>query len=101
MSAPLAPVAVALTAGVVADRCLGVPPAAEAAALLAGALGCLAARYRWPAFAVACAAAGALYHHQYRDVYDADDVGHLAAEEPQLVRLRGVLADEPALTVSP
>jgi competence protein ComEC len=104
--APLAPVALAFTAGVVADR-LGVLPTGVAALLLFAGLGGWAVAARRP-FAsglpflwLAVAALGALHHHQYRDVYPTDDIGHLASEEPRLARVRGRLIDGPISTGPP
>ncbi|HEY1376117.1 MAG TPA: ComEC/Rec2 family competence protein [Gemmataceae bacterium] len=98
--APLAPVALAVTAGVVADRALGLPPAGVVLALGVGLVGWAAglsksAAAGLPLLWLACAAAGALHHHQFRSVFATDDVGRLTTAEPKLVRLRGRLAEEP------
>src|SRR5262249_29786975 len=45
--------------------------------------------------ALAWVGLGAAYHHYRRDLYRDDDIGHLTAETPQPVRLRGVLDEEP------
>src|SRR5262245_41771029 len=81
--APLVPVALAVTAGTVADRALGVPPTAAVVALGLGLIGWTAAlnksavaglAFLW----LAIAAAGALHHHEYRYDFAADDIGRLA-----------------------
>src|SRR5262245_34820151 len=97
---PLVPVAIAVTLGLIADRYLGVPAIAELAFLAVGLIAAVALARRRPALtspALWCVAAAlaALYHHSYRNVYAEDDIGNLASETPKLVRLRGVLAEEP------
>src|SRR5262245_9264703 len=98
--APLVPVALAMTAGIVADRAVGVPASVAAVLLAVGLAGWAAGARRaasagLPFLWLAFAAVGALHHHQFRDVYADDDVGRLATAEPRLVRLRGRLAEEP------
>jgi competence protein ComEC len=97
---PLVPVALAVTAGVVADRAVGVPVSAAVGLLVVGLAGWAAGARRsaaagLPFLWLALAAVGALHHHQFRDVYADDDIGRLATAEPRLVRLRGRLAEEP------
>jgi competence protein ComEC len=104
--APLVPVALAVTAGVVADRAFGLPPIAAAAAFAVGMIGWMAglrksASAGLPFLWLACAAAGALHHHQFRHVFANDDVGRFTADEPRLVRLRGRLAEEPTVAGPP
>jgi competence protein ComEC len=98
--APLVPVALAITVGVAADRLIGVPLQFSTIALLGGVIAWLLASRRsfargLPWLWLAFAALGALHHRQYRDVYRADDIGHVATEEPRLVRLRGRLVEPP------
>src|SRR5262245_58513800 len=98
--APLVPAALAVTAGVAADRLVGVPLHVSALAFLVGLVGWIAAARRsfargLPWLWLALAALGALHHRQFRDVYPADDIGNLATEEPRLVRLRGKLVEAP------
>jgi competence protein ComEC len=98
---PAAPVALAATAGVVADRCWDVPLplwlVSAAACVVAWAIVSmgrqkgLAVIYLWGGVA----AVGAAYHHWYRNPTAADDIGQYAPAEPQPVVLRGVLAEEP------
>jgi competence protein ComEC len=99
--APLVPVALAVTAGVVADRALGVPVPVAAVVLAIGLVGWAARRFApagLPFLWLAVAAVGALHHHQYRDLFAADDIGRIATAEPRLVRLRGRLAEEPTVS---
>src|SRR5262249_27672868 len=46
---------------------------------------------------LAAAGLGAAYHHWYLHVYPDDDIGHFTTPEPQLVRVRGVLDEEPTV----
>src|SRR5262245_165238 len=76
--APPVPVALALTAGIIADRALGVPASAAAGLLVIGLAGWFAGTRRSTSAGLmglwlAIAAVGALHHQQYRDRYDADD----------------------------
>jgi competence protein ComEC len=99
--APLAPVALAATAGILADRYANAPLALSLATVVA----CLAA---WAATGAgqktslsllyllgSVAALGAAYHHWHREVVAADDIGYFATEEPRPAVLRGVLVEEP------
>jgi competence protein ComEC len=105
--APLVPVGLGLTAGIVFDRYFSFPlPAylfALLAALAAAAAACcgrqaiLAVLY----FSVTTAAAAAAYHHWYRDIYPPDDIGEFAKEEPRPVKLQGFIAEEPSLQLHP
>src|SRR5262245_2855258 len=100
-SAPLVPVAMAMTAGIVADRSLIIPwPASLGAAF---AFLCpwiiftgrtrhrFALLYLW----VGVAALAAAYHHWHRHADDAGDVRHFAAHDGKPVRLRGTLNTAP------
>jgi competence protein ComEC len=112
--APLLPFAVAATAGIVADRYLGIESSHWLIVVAAGLvvavgggsfLGPLT-RGRSPGsndllrlaglWLSAGGIAGA-YHHGYRNDFAADDIGNVAAVEPRLVRLRGTLAEEPSI----
>jgi competence protein ComEC len=101
------PVAIALTAGIVADRYAGIPwPVSLAAALgfLAASAATCMGRQRLLSllyFAGAVAASGAAYHHCYRNVYPADDIGEFATPEPRPVKLRGTLVEEPTVSLHP
>src|SRR5271163_3920826 len=97
--APLVPVALALTAGIVLDRFHSVPLPISlisvVASLIAWALTCgtrspgLPLVYLW----LAVAALGAAYHHAYRDVYAPDDIGNFATVEARPAWLRGFIAE--------
>jgi competence protein ComEC len=101
--APLVPVALAGTAGIVLNRSAQLPLAlsllAAAAGLVAWALATAGRRkglglvYLWAGIA----ALGAAYHHYCREVYAADDIGHFASGQSQPVLVRGVLATEPTI----
>src|SRR5437764_201860 len=96
--APLVPAALAFTAGIALDRLAGVP---FVFSLLVGVLAVVAfliwrpGRLGLAYLALAGAALGAAYHHYRRDLYRDDDVGHLAGDTPQPVRLRGIIEEEP------
>jgi competence protein ComEC len=100
--APLAPAALAATAGVVADRYLDVPLplslAAVAAGLAAWALALSGRQAGLPLLYLlgSVAALGAAYHHAYREVFAQDDVSRFASAEPRPAVLRGALEEEPA-----
>lgn len=99
--APLVPAALALTAGIVLDRHANVSLGFSLMAAAAGVAAWAAARStRWAGLALvylACAilAVGAGYHHAYRHVFPANDIGNYASAEPRLARLHGELAEEP------
>jgi competence protein ComEC len=99
--APLVPVALVFTAGVVCDRYASPPLAASlgvaAVALLAALCALRSPRPGLPLvyLALSGAAFGAAYHHYRRDFYPADDVGNVAPAEPHPALLRGRLDEEP------
>jgi competence protein ComEC len=103
--APLVPVALAATAGIVLDRFALVPLAVSLVTLLLCLLAWAIARLGRSAglplvyLAGAIAAFGAAYHHAHRESYPADDIGHFATEEAQPIRLRGRLAETPGKPV--
>lgn len=90
-----------MTIGIAADRLIGVHSGLASLLVLVGVIGwAFGSRGHGthdglPFLWLAVAAVGALHHHQYRDVYPADDVGQVATEEPRLVRLRGRLIEAP------
>jgi competence protein ComEC len=99
--APLAPFAVAATAGIVTDRFVGASTEVWLLLAIAGAAAWVAFVRRTPLAVVGlwvCAAglAGAR-HHALRHDFPADDIAHVAGAEPKLLRLRGDLADEPTV----
>lgn len=101
--APLLPIALAASIGLVADRYLFIPiPLCLGASLLCiiAWMICrqrkreqLALLYLWTCWAGMAAA----YHHAVRNVYPPDDIGEFAKEEPALVHLRGTLSEEPVI----
>src|SRR4051794_35638981 len=99
--APLAPVAAAVTLGLIADRGLAVPLPWSLLLAVGGLVAWLAlASGRQPLAALACqwvsaAAVGAAYHHWHRAAVSADDISAYATLEPRPVVLRGTLAEEP------
>jgi competence protein ComEC len=105
--APLVPVALAATGGVVLDRYIGLPLPVSLlvafAALLAWAVALfgrrsgLAVVYLW--LTVAALAAG--YHRSYREWYADDDIGNAATPQPRPAHLRGTLEEEPRTTEEP
>jgi competence protein ComEC len=106
--APLVPVALAATAGVVLDRVVSVPLLVSFVAVLAGLAGWGLSRSGLgrPGLPLAylfgaTVGLGAAYHHWYREIYPADDIGAFATAEPRPVRVRGVLLAEPARRYAP
>jgi competence protein ComEC len=100
--APLVPPALFATAGLLADRYVGVPLLAGFLALIACVIGWLILQRRrsWLApvlLWLACACLAALYHHAHRGPFPEDDIARFLAAEPKLMRLRGELLEEPAL----
>lgn len=98
--APLVPFAVAASAGLIADRFVGVP--FDAALLASGAAvvawfavqrSPIAVALLW----LAVAGAAAAYHHLHRHRVPPDDIGAIADETPRPVKLRGVITEEPIL----
>jgi competence protein ComEC len=98
---PLVPVALAATAGIVADRWASLPLLPSLLAAVAGIVSwaltprsraMLATAYLWGSVA----ALGAAYHHVHRDLYADDDIGNLATADPRPAHLRGILAEEPS-----
>src|SRR5262249_12986344 len=102
--APLVPVALAATAGIVLDRYASVPLFFSLIAALAGIAAWIFAGFGQPvglrlAFLwISVAALGAAYHHWFHDVYPADDIGALVTADSRPARLRGVIAEEPVYT---
>jgi competence protein ComEC len=105
--APLVPVALGVTLGLVSDRYWGI----HIAASLGLSLACLAAGVaaflgRQQALAIlylmgALAGWAGAYHHWYRDLYPENDIGDFAPDEPRPAKLRGVLVEEPTISLHP
>ncbi len=97
-AAPLVPVALAVTFGLIADRYVGMPTLSGFAVAAAGLIGW--AVFRAKSFAivwlwVAFAGLAAAYHHAHRHEFPPDDIARFARPEPVILKVRGVLADEP------
>jgi competence protein ComEC len=102
--APLVPVAVAVTVGILLDRSFVVPLAvsliAASASLLAfflhifGSHRLLGLLYLW----AGCLALGGAWHHVHQHGAAADDVRHCATEQGAPARLRGIVDSPPTLT---
>src|SRR5262245_31462354 len=100
-SAPLVPIALAATAGIVLDRYCLVPLAVSFGITVACILAwlifsntsrrTLAVVYLWSCFI----GFGAAWHHWHRHYLDPRDLSHAAKEEPQPARLRGTLHSAP------
>ncbi|MBX7102785.1 MAG: ComEC/Rec2 family competence protein [Gemmataceae bacterium] len=99
LRAPLAPVAVVATLGILADRYLSLPVAFWPALGVVGLALWLARPHR-AAFALAgvaivSSAVAGLHHHLAHHYFPPDDVGFLATDESMLLRLRGRIVEEP------
>jgi competence protein ComEC len=97
---PLVPVALVATAGLLLDRYLAIPVAAWGVGFIAAfAAWVRLIRKNTPRAAAALwLAAGCLtgaYHHYHRNLFPSDDIGTFATDDQRLVRVRGVLDDEP------
>src|SRR5262249_44976641 len=98
---PLVPGALVFTAGIITDRFLSVPLLFSFLIVLAGLIAWTLTRLNRQDklsliyLALAGLAFGAFYHHWQRDTYSSDDIGNFATGDPQPVRLRGVIAEEP------
>ena len=106
LTAPLVPVALAATAGIVVDRLWILPLAGSLALALVGVLAwlilvntskkLLALFYLW----MSIAGLGSAYHHWRRHHLDAGDLSHLAKEERQPARFRGTLHSAPLVQLA-
>jgi competence protein ComEC len=98
--APLAPVAIAATIGIVADRFLTLPFEAALLVIIAG-LTCWISLIRQRAAIaplglwIVAGGVAMAYHHDRRHHFPADDIGEYAGIEPKLVVVRGILEEEP------
>ncbi|MBI1916052.1 MAG: ComEC/Rec2 family competence protein [Planctomycetes bacterium] len=101
--APLVPVALAFSAGILLDRFCSLPLAGSLfAAVVMLAAWTATLRGRSPGLplvymALAVAAIGSAYHHFRCDTVSADDISHLVDADPKLVELRGFLDAEPVV----
>lgn len=97
-AAPLVPVALSATLGLIADRYVGVPTLVGFGVAVAGLIGWAVFRklphaivWLWVAFAGLAAA----YHNAHRHEFPPDDIAQYARSEPVILKVRGGLADEP------
>jgi competence protein ComEC len=101
--APLVPLALAGTSGIVLDRYVNVPLAftlVAAAAALVGWISTVHGATAGPPLIFLWAGVGALgaaFHQNYRGAYAADDIGRFATSEPRPVLVRGFLESEPTI----
>src|SRR5262249_18312159 len=100
LESPLFPIALSATAGLLLDHYVALPIAVWGVGLVtAFAVWVKLFRKESPrAVAALWVAAGFLaggYHHYHCNHFPSDDIGNFATDEPQLVRVRGVLDDEP------
>ena len=98
--APLVPVALAASVGLLADRYGGVPLGAELLTAVVALVGWCLTRSTAPRAAtgwvlLCTAALASAHHHLHRHSADPDDIGRFTRDAPIAVRVRGVLADEP------
>jgi competence protein ComEC len=96
--APLVPVALAVTLGLVADRYVGVPTPVGFGVAVVGLVGWVVFRNRPFAIAwlwVAFTGLAAAYHHAHRHEFPPDDIARFARAEPVILKVRGILSDEP------
>jgi competence protein ComEC len=103
---PLVPVAIAATAGLLADRYLALPFTFEFVVFVLAFVCWFALTRRLPGrapIALWCAAGSlvAIYHHAHRNSFGDNDISAIADETPKLARLRGVLDEEPTLIWRP
>jgi competence protein ComEC len=105
--APLVPVALALTAGIVLDRYAAVPLGISLLVAVAGIVTWAVTFFGGkPGLAViylgVCVLAlGAGYHRGYRNVYAADDIGEFVMVDSRAAQVRGVLDEEPSIQSQP
>lgn len=100
-AAPLVPVALGFTAGIVFDHFHPLPLLvsfiAVVGALLAWSVTFFGNKRRLSLLylGLAIVASGACYHHARRHVLAVDDISRLASDNWRPIRLRGVLVDQP------
>lgn len=100
--APLVPVALAATIGLLADRYAPLPASSGWVVGLVGLGVWLVAHARQAQTAavwlwIAAGGIAAAHHHDYRHSFAAHDIAVFARESPAPVRVRGTLAEEPIL----
>jgi competence protein ComEC len=98
--APLVPVALAASVGLLADRYISVPLGAGLITAVVALVGWLFTRTVAPRSAlgwllVGTAALAASHHHVHRHSFRSDDIGRFTKDVPTAVRVRGRLDEEP------
>ncbi|HLJ95681.1 MAG TPA: ComEC/Rec2 family competence protein [Gemmataceae bacterium] len=107
MRAPLVPIALAVTAGITLDRTLTIPLPFSLLVAAAGILTWAVAFYSGKRglavvyLGLSAAALGAGYHHGYRNVYPADDIGEWVTTEARIAQVRGIVEEEPRIQHRP
>ncbi|MFO0849305.1 MAG: ComEC/Rec2 family competence protein [Gemmataceae bacterium] len=99
--APLIPVALAATLGLIADRYVGVTTTTGLAAAGVGVVVWAVSRRSPLPVWLAVAGLAAAHHHAHRCDFPPDDVGEYATPEPRLCRLRATLTDDPVTRYAP
>lgn len=103
--APLVPVALAVTVGLVADRYAPLRIESGIVVAVAGFIGwAVSVARKRPIIAflwIAFAGFAAAYHHTHRHAFAANDLGEFATADSQLVRLRGTLVEDPITRFAP
>ncbi|MBA4190818.1 MAG: hypothetical protein C0467_22760 [Planctomycetaceae bacterium] len=96
--APLVPVALAATLGLIVDRYAGASSFAALSVGFAALVAWLVGRSRPSApmwLAIAAAGLAAAHHHNHLHSFEPNDIGYMAPDVPTLVRIRGTLDEEP------
>ncbi len=104
--APLVPVALAATVGLIADRYSNLPAVAGWMIGFVGLVVWLIARSRRAASAgvwlwIAAGGLAAAHHNTHRQSFALDDIATFATDVPTPVRIRGTLAEEPVRSRAP
>ncbi len=96
--APLVPIALAATLGLIVDRYAEVSSFAALTVGLAGLVAWLVGRSRPSApvwLAIAAVGLAAAHHHNHLHSFESNDIGRFAPDAPTPVRVRGTLDEEP------
>lgn len=99
-AAPLVPVALMVTIGLLLDRygelSLAVELTLGGFALVGGWVArCTSDTAVWPFVGLGLISLAAAHHHTFRNTIPADDILHQIGPEPHLIRLRGIVLEEP------
>lgn len=104
--APLVPLAVAASLGLMLDRYLNPGGVAVLAVALLGLVGWFSAHCRrsqtaLPFLWLGLLGVAAVHHHRHWHWFPPEDIGHFAEDEPCLVRIRGIVLEEPFTRKTP